>query len=347
MIRSKQFKSVISPRTISLTLLAVMFAVLFVVSARPTHATPPGGYTLVWHDEFNSGTDSKETVGSGVDPAYWTYTTGAGGFGNNELQTYTTSTANCSIVSDAAAPNGTALYLTATNSGSIYDSALINTTASNVIGTQPQFGYFESMIEQPVGSGMWPAWWMEGVDSALVGWPECGEQDIFELFGDNPTNEFSDYFYNATDYAANYGGNVTVSTGAYNTYALLWTPTTQTNYYNGTAYISDTNVGGPFLQPFYFILDLAVGGNPGGLGANTVFPSSFKIGYVRVYQPTGVPMLIPVVFSSVLSVATGGSTPRADISARHSAVISTSAAASEGSSCSTLRAPMIGAVMAG
>src|SRR5579862_2732438 len=98
MLMTKRSKSVPDYRLITAALLAAFTAVLFALSARPSYATPPSGYTLVWDDEFNSATDSHETVGAPPDPAYWTYQTGAGGFGNNELQTYTTSTTNASIV---------------------------------------------------------------------------------------------------------------------------------------------------------------------------------------------------------------------------------------------------------
>jgi hypothetical protein len=117
-----QSKSLISLRTLSAALVAAAAACIFVVSATPTLATPPSGYTLVWHDEFNGA------VGSAPNSAYWSYDTGNnGGWGNNELEIYTTSLSNASIVSDSSAPNGTALAITATKSGSNYNSARIKT----------------------------------------------------------------------------------------------------------------------------------------------------------------------------------------------------------------------------
>jgi fibronectin type 3 domain-containing protein/beta-glucanase (GH16 family) len=295
-------------RTLQVFLLTAMAVVLLATIAIPSHASPPTGYTLVWHDEFNSATDPNETVGSGLDPAYWEYTTGNdNGFGNNELQTYVTDTSHVSIQTDSTAPNGTALYITATDTAGVYESGRVDTEISNVIGTQPQYGYFESTIEQPIGSGLWPAWWMIGEDYPSVGWPECGEQDIFEQFEANPTNQLADFYYNATDYDANYGGSVTVTTGVYNTYGLLWTPTTQADYYNGTAYATNANVGGPFMQPFFFIYNLAVGGNPGAVGANTVFPSSLKVGYLRVYQANGSVQTASNAADNTPPVVAGGS----------------------------------------
>jgi beta-glucanase (GH16 family) len=269
-----QSKSIIGLRTITAALVGAAAACIFVVSARPTQATPPSGYTLVWHDEFNG------SVGSAPNSANWSYDLGAGGWGNNELETYTSSTANASIVSDSAAPNGRALAITATNSGGNYNSARIKTMGKEA----PTYGYFEASINHPSGTGLWPAWWMLG--AVNNGWPQEGEIDIFEQFEANPTNEFSDVYYGTTSNLQNFGGNITVSASGYNTYALLWTATSMEDYYNGTGYDSHSNPGSPFNAGFYFLINLAVGGNPGNPTSSTPFPSSLKMGYVRVYEPS-------------------------------------------------------------
>src|SRR5580658_8850778 len=111
-----QVKSIFNARSVAISALAAVVC-LYSGAARPAQATPPAGYTLVWSDEFN------EAVGSAPNPANWGYDIGAGGWGNNELETYTSSTANSSIQTDASAPNGTALVITATNTGGDYDSA--------------------------------------------------------------------------------------------------------------------------------------------------------------------------------------------------------------------------------
>jgi beta-glucanase (GH16 family) len=272
---------VITLRSITAAALVAVAACVFIASARPTQATPPAGYTLVWDDEFNG------TVGSSPSSSNWNFQTGAGGWGNNELETYTNSTTNASIETDSAAPNGKALFITATNSGGNYDSARINTQSKHYW----TYGYMEASINHPSGTGLWPAWWMMGEDAEQSGdtvsnWPECGEIDIFEQFEANPTNEFSDFYYGTTSDLENWSGSISVAASGYNTYALLWTSTTTEEYYNGTGYDSHSNPGSPFNAAFFFLINMAVGGNPGNPTSSTPFPSTLKIGYVRAYQPS-------------------------------------------------------------
>jgi beta-glucanase (GH16 family) len=256
-------------------ILAVFATCMCVSSVRPVEATPPSGYTMTWHDEFNGA------VGSAPNSANWSYNTGAGGWGNAELETYTTNLSNAEIVSDSAAPNGTALAVTATESGGDYYSARILTMGKEA----PTYGYFEASINHPSGSGLWPAWWMLGAINN--GWPMEGEIDIFEQFEANPTNEFSSFWYGASSSAEQgWSNDTTVSASGYQTYGILWTSTTTEEYYNGAGYGSHSNPGSPFNAAFYFLINLAVGGNPGAVGSGTVFPSSLKMGYLRVYEPT-------------------------------------------------------------
>jgi len=270
----KQSKRVIDVSIIKASLLAATVGCLFALSARPTPANPPAGYNEVWSDEFNG------SVGSPPNSANWSYDLGGGGWGNNELETYTSNTSNASIVADGAAPNGRALYITATQSGGNYYSARIRTQGKQ----QFTYGYFEASISHPSGSGLWPAWWMLG--AVNNGWPNEGEIDIFEQFEANPTNEFSSFWF-GTNGLQGWSNNISVAQNGYQTYGILWTPTTTQEYYNGQGYGSHGNPGSPFNAPFYFLINLAVGGNPGGVGGNTSFPSSLKMGYVRVYEPGG------------------------------------------------------------
>jgi hypothetical protein len=126
---------------------------------------------LVWQDEFDGST------GASPDPAKWTYDLGAGGLGNDELETYRKSNAN--ITQDGQGH----LIIRATKNGSGgYDSARIK--------TQGRFSFIygraEARMKLPSGQGMWPAFWMLGDDIKSAGWPNCGEIDVMENIGREP-----------------------------------------------------------------------------------------------------------------------------------------------------------------
>ena len=278
----------------------------------------PAGYNLVWSDEFNGA------VGSAPNPANWTYDTGAGGWGNNELENYTTSTNNSVIVSDPNANDGKALAIIAidTQPGNSNYGAVGRYTSARLLssGLQSfQYGYMEARIQMPFGDGIWPAFWMLGTNIGAVGWPACGEMDIMENIG------------NSADQLLNHGSlhapnwNPTATTGlpsgalyhnAYHTFGLLWQANQVQFYVDGNLYETHTaaecaGAGGTyeFNTPFFFLLNLAVGGSwPGSPDAGTSFPQTMLVDYVRVYQAsagTPVPTPTPVV-SSTWRVNAGG-----------------------------------------
>jgi len=283
MTRSKR-----RPR-LGITLLLPLVAALAAFTAKPAQATPPAGYTLGWSDEFNGA------VGSAPNSAFWSYDTGNSGFGNGELETYVTDTAHSSIISDSAATDGKALRITATdNNGGIgtagiYNSARIYTGAKVGI----QYGYIEMRAKAPQGGkGIWPAFWMLGGDSQTLGWPGCGEQDILEMFGDptvNATSWHMSYLGSEADWTGTYkqpGGGT--FGGTYHTYSILWSQTQLVAYVDGVQFENHSNASSPgwiFNHPFYFLLNLAVGGGPPGTpDASTVFPQTYDIDYIRVYN---------------------------------------------------------------
>ena len=145
-------------------------------SSSPTaaHDSP---WRLVWADEFDGA------PGSGVDAERWKHDTGGGGWGNNELQTYTSRTSN-------AAHDGNALVITArretlTGADGItrdYTSARILTAGRFTV----TYGKIEARLKIPVGKGIWPAFWLLGNDIGSVGWPACGEIDVMENVGHIP-----------------------------------------------------------------------------------------------------------------------------------------------------------------
>ena len=144
--------------------------------AVPLPSPQPATWTLSWSDEFDAG--------SRPDESRWVYDLGGGGWGNQELQTYTSR-------ADNAALRDGALVITARAERFTGSDGIARDYTSARLKTKDRFaqtyGKFEARIQVPRGQGIWPAFWMLGVDIDAVGWPQCGEIDIMENIGREPT----------------------------------------------------------------------------------------------------------------------------------------------------------------
>jgi beta-glucanase (GH16 family) len=249
---------------------------------------------LIWSDEFNQPT------GSGPDPTKWTYALGAGGWGNNELETYTASRENSFVVADPAATDGRALVLRALKaSDGGYTSARINTQGKFAV----QYGRIEARLKSSNGQGLWPAFWMLGDNVRSVGWPECGEIDVMEIVGAHPVLAHGTLHGPGYSGTGGIGRSHSLTGGAtydaaYHVFAVDWQPNTIVWSVDGVAYHTVTPAtlpaGARWVfndHPFFLLLNLAVGGGwPGNPDATTHFPQTLTIDYVRVYraaEPTG------------------------------------------------------------
>ena len=234
------------------------------------------GKTMVWSDEFDGET---------IDLSHWTYDLGANGWGNQELQNYTSNSEN-SYVDDGN------LFIVARENGIHYTSARMKS-----IGLQEfQYGRIDVRAILPKGQGIWPAIWMLGANYPNVGWPACGEIDIMELIGSSPNTVHGTVHYGADWTQHNYTGSGT---------SIPWTETFSDEFHvfsidwdeNGITwllddqpfYTVDNNVTGsqpyPFDNPFFFIMNIAVGGQwPGYPDDTTEFPQFLAVDYVRVFQ---------------------------------------------------------------
>jgi beta-glucanase (GH16 family) len=158
-----------------------------------------------------------------------------------------------------------------------------------------QYGRFEARIKIPKGQGMWPAFWMLGNNIDTAGWPACGEIDIMENIGKEPS------IVHATLHAPNYPpagytAAYTLPTGAFSDdfhiFAVEWEPQQIRFYIDATLYATDTQSASPSpsnwpfsTQPVFVLLNLAVGGDwPGNPDNTTRFPQQMLVDYVRVYQ---------------------------------------------------------------
>lgn len=237
-------------------------------------------WELVWSDEFD---------GPSISTANWSWETGGGGWGNNEWQYYTNSTENSSI-SDGK------LVITARKNhlGRDYTSARMVTRNKRSF----QYGRMEARIKLPVGGkGIWPAYWMLGNNIGSHGWPECGELDILEAVNDFVTVHGTLHYGSGDPYIHDSNGGsytppVDVSAD-YHVYAVEWEPTVMRWYFDDVKFYTTSNwwastaYPAPFNQPFFFILNIAVGGNwPGYPDATTTFPQTMYVDYIRVYQDT-------------------------------------------------------------
>lgn len=245
-----------------------LIALAFFFTARSKAQT----WNLVWSDEFN---------GSSIDSSNWTFDTGGGGWGNKELECYTSRSVNARV------QNGNLLIIARHESygGSDYTSARLKTQGLRSF----MYGKIVASIKLPAGQGLWPAFWMLGNDITQVGWPECGEVDIMEHIDNVPRINGTMHWYNNGN--ASYGGTVQCdSVTKYNTYSVEWNPDSVVWFLDGKEYwagdiANGVNSTGEFHQPFFVLLNMAVGGDwPGSPDSTTVFPDTMFVDYVRVYQ---------------------------------------------------------------
>jgi len=245
---------------------------------------------LIWSDEFD--TDGAP------NPANWNFDIGDGteqgipGWGNNELQFYTDRPENAKV------ENGV-LVITAKQEsfqGRGFTSARL--TTKNLF--QKKYGRFEARIRVPFGKGYWPAFWMLGDDSDGEIWPQIGEIDIMENVGDEPTVAFGSIHGPGYSAGESIGKDWVLENDRYDTgfhiFGIEWSPNRINFYVDDVLYQSltpedvdeETDGDGVWVfndRPFYMILNVAVGGNlPGNPNAETEFPQSMIVDYVRVYE---------------------------------------------------------------
>ncbi len=253
------------------------------------NAVPPG-YTLAWQEAF------QQPVGTPPNPAHWSYDLGDSGWGNAELQNYVSDLEHAQVVADPAASNGKALQITLTYNGQglshgNFASARLLTQGK----VEVQYGYVEARFYLPSGQGVWPAFWMLGTDIGERGWPACGEIDIMENRGDRRGRNDSSLHGPGYSGDSPLTGCYTLPDGqefgdGYHTFAILWEPDSVTSFVDGIAYVTQTPNSTPgkpwaYNHPFFFLVNVAVGGHFSGLpDTTTVFPQRLRVDYLRVYQ---------------------------------------------------------------
>jgi beta-glucanase (GH16 family) len=264
---------------------ALLAFVLFVSgSAQPRSDSK---WILTWHDEFNAAN------GTSVDSQKWTAEIGGNGWGNNELEYYTARPRNArqehgSLVIEAIREP----YAGADGVKRDYTSARLKTEGK----FSQAYGRFEARIKMPKGKGMWPAFWLLGDDISSLHWPNCGEIDIVENIGIEPSTIHGTIHGPGYSGAHGIGSPFTLPDNRhfsdhFHLFAIEWEPTEIRFYVDDHLYATrrpaDLPAGTKWVydHPFFIILNLAVGGNwPGNPDASTHFPQRMLIDYVRVYR---------------------------------------------------------------
>ncbi|WP_068782683.1 family 16 glycosylhydrolase [Paenibacillus sp. GM2] len=262
------------------------------------------GMTLIWQDEFN---------GTQLDASKWNYELGyyigddpnSWGWGNAELEHYTNSEQNVFVQDgklNIRALNDPKSFPQDPNRYAQYSSGKINTKGHLSL----QYGRVDFSAKLPTGNGIWPALWMLPEDEAYGAWAASGEIDVMEAKGRLP---------GTTSGAVHFGGQWPVNkyiAGEYHfpdgqtfandfhVYTLIWEEDNFKWYVDGKFFFKVTrdqwysvaapnNPNAPFDQPFYIIMNLAVGGHfDGGLAPSPGdIPATMQVDYVRVYKPGG------------------------------------------------------------
>lgn len=234
--------------------------------------------TPSWQDDFNAG--------SAPDLTKWNYEVGGGGWGNNELQYYT-SGSNSTI-------SGGNLVITAKKenlSGREYTSSRMTTKGK----ADWLYGRIEVKAKLPKGRGTWPAIWMFPTDLSYGNWPASGEIDIMEHVGYDP-NKVHFTIHNATYNFMRGNQKTAIKTipsaiDSFHVYRVDWTPFSIRGFIDGERYFEYTNSNTgfstwPYDKRFFLILNIAVGGDWGGVQGvdNTIFPASMEIDYVKYFK---------------------------------------------------------------
>jgi beta-glucanase (GH16 family) len=238
---------------------------------------------LVWSDEFD---------GDEISPDNWLFETGNNGWGNNELQNYQSK-------GNATVSEGTLKITAKRNMDNTIEGAFTSTRMNSKKSFK--FGRMEirAKIPEHKGNGIWPALWMLGSNVQVVGWPRCGEIDIMEYVSFDPNKTH----FSIHSVANNHVDGTQATSGAieletieeeFHNFGVLWSNKYLKFYIDDVDNVLFTfrrpvvsNIDSwPFSSNFYFLMNISVGGNWGGLqGVDTsIFPATMEVDYVRVYQ---------------------------------------------------------------
>ncbi|GIX03128.1 MAG: hypothetical protein KatS3mg113_0134 [Planctomycetaceae bacterium] len=294
-----------------------LWAGLYSAMNHPWSHAADQGWKLTWHDEFEGTQLDRSKWDFDIGNGFYSYTAHQwiSGWGNDELQYYTRDPENAWVGDGMLHIR----VLKESLHGCGYTSARLKTRGRDgrALFAQ-QYGRFEVRAKLPLGQGLWPAIWMLPATERYGGWAASGEIDILEARGQHPHE-----IVGSLHFGGAWPANTHVSTtyrlpkhttiADFHTYAVEWDPGEIRWYVDDTCYATQnfwyaSQTGGqppqserdlypwpaPFDQPFYLILNVAVGGRfVGKPDAATPFPAEMLVDYVRVYERTQLPPLKP------------------------------------------------------
>ena len=261
----------------------MLASILFLATMSIATTTP--NWTLTFADDFDG------PAGSPPSSKHWSHNLGGGGWGNNELESYTDGGSNSFLDG-----KGHLIIEARKEKTKGADGIECEYSSARLVSQgkfSQKYGRVEARIKVPQGKGVWPAFWMLGDNINKVGWPKCGEIDILESI------EVVAKTAHGTLHGPGYSGGEAISkqfeskTGladAFHIYAIEWSPKEIKWFIDDHCYstVTPETVKGHdwvFDQPFFMILNLAIGGNwPGYPDASTTFPQRLIIDYVKVYK---------------------------------------------------------------
>ncbi len=253
----------------------------------PIESDPPSSRKLIWSDEFNG------PAGTSPEHSKWSFDTGGEGWGNEELESYTSRPANAELNGDGdlAITARAEKYTGAEGITRDYTSARLQTLNTFKF----KYGLAEARIEVPAGQGLVAQFWMLGQEAyELENWPACGEIDVAEILGSEP-NVVNGTLHAPWPWAPTgeqgQAESPTPLSAGFHTYSVEWEPERISFMLDGVVYKTiaraDLPAGAawPFDHRFFLLMDLAVGGEwPGSPNASTHFPAQMLVDWVRVWQ---------------------------------------------------------------
>lgn len=262
---------------VSVVLLTLSFSMI--TSCNSPSESEEKQWRLVWQDEFDGSS------GKSPDSSKWGFDIGTN-WGNNQLEFDTDRPENVSLDGNG---NLAIIARKETYEGQDYTSARIVTRDL----FERTYGRFEARIKLPTGRGIWPAFWLLGANIKDVSWPACGEIDIMEYLGQFPSTIYGSI------HGPGYAGGAAITeeynleSGRFDTdfyvFAVEWGPGYIDWFVNDRRYhrVAPRDASGEwaFDHSFFIILNVAVGGNwVGPPDANTAFPQTMLVDWVRVYE---------------------------------------------------------------
>tara|TARA_B100001248_G_scaffold2232_1_gene1784 strand:+ start:2568 stop:3773 length:1206 start_codon:yes stop_codon:yes gene_type:complete len=263
-------------------------------------------WELLWSDEFN---DEE------LDLTKWNKLNWKPGWVNNELQAYTDRDTNIFlenghlVLQGNIEPGYSGTDYVGNNYVADYTSGRVNTDDK----FSTTYGRFDIKAKLPAGKGSWPAIWMLGESISSIGWPQCGEIDIMEhvgydqglVHGSIHTQDYN-HMYGTQKSGSKYVDDIT---DAFHVYSLEWSPFYLRYLIDNEPFFfvyNDSNGDfgkWPFNDPHYLILNLAIGGDWGGVQgvSASAFPMKMYIDYVRVYKKSDTYNYVEVTFKVDMS----------------------------------------------